>query len=105
MMQNEIFGALGHEYDHFLIDDLNGYKSPYLNGITVRAFNRFIRDGNWRVVVWRRNGVPTMGESARRSIPLKMFSSVNRALAHMPILEEVCLDRIAVILEKAERRA
>jgi len=100
-IQNElIVNKWGAEYEHLLLGDLDGYRSPYLNGITVRNFRKLIADANWEIVVNKIHGFPYMGETVKRSRIAKLISSINQKFARFPFLEEITLDRIAMILRK-----
>jgi SAM-dependent methyltransferase len=99
-MQNRRFHDYGDRARHFAIEDLNGYRSPYLNGITVQHFRQLVRAGAWNLVVDRRKGFPSAGERARSSRILRAMSRVSSSLAALPVLEEITLDHVSMILTK-----
>lgn len=96
---NQILSERGPEHSHFKADPNPNYKIPDLNGITSRAAWKAIRQQGWRVVRNEHPGVPKVGRRAQ-SRPMKALSAINSVFARLPVLEEVFLDRVAVILQR-----
>jgi hypothetical protein len=100
-MQNRCVQEAGKGAEHFLVNALDGYRAPTLNGITVRKFKRLLAEGGWEIVLDRRQGFPCMGETARASRMAQMVSRLTTPFARLPVLEEITLDHVTVILRKA----
>lgn len=96
---NYILTERGPEYNHFKADPNPKYRIPDLNGITCRAAWLAIKQQNWRVVRNEFPGVPRVGRRAQTKT-MRAISSFNSIFARVPILEEVFLDRVAVVLQK-----
>lgn len=77
-----------------------GYKCepwewlPTLNGLSVRAFRRLLRDMGWTIAHWEVHSY-----CRRRFRPL---GAVLRRMASIPLVEEVLLHRICAILRRPE---
>jgi SAM-dependent methyltransferase len=100
MQNNIVVSQYGDAAKHYIIHALDGYRLPYVNGVSVRSFWRLVRNGPWQVVLDRRRGFPCMGEVARSSTFARAISRVMTPLAHVPWLSEIALDHVAVILQK-----
>lgn len=96
---NFILSERGPEHDHFKAEANPNYRIPDLNGITCRAAWQAIREQGWEVVRNEHPGVPKVGRRAQ-SKPMKALSAFNSVFARVPLLEEVFLDRVAVILKR-----
>jgi len=97
--QNAIHKSRGPEFDHFHDTLPEQYKIPLLNGLTKRAAMRLIRSQGWQVIEDKTWGVPKLGHRASKW-PFRIVRLFTTALAHVPILDEVFQDRVAVILRK-----
>ena len=97
---NEVLRRRGPQFAHFHAEHNPNYKIPDLNGITVRRARKAFRDQGWVVVKNERHGVPKVGRRAQTPL-LRMISRVTSVFARVPLLDEVFLDRIAVVLRKA----
>ena len=99
--QNEILKKRGPDFVHFHADPNPNYRLPDLNGITVRRAMQIIRAQGWKIVRDERFGVPRVGRRAQTR-PLKAMSRITSVFARIPGLDEIILDRIAVVLRKHE---
>lgn len=99
--QNEMLHAKGSAYAHFASKKVPHYRLPSLNGITVREARRLVRQQGWGIVEEKTYGWPRIGRRARTGA-FKALGAVNSVLAKLPVLEEIFLDRVAVILKKPE---
>ena len=96
---NEILRQRGPEFAHFQAEKDPNYKIPDLNGITVRRARRIIKSQNWDIIKNVCYGVPRVGKRAQTPF-MRLISRFNSVFAKIPIFEEICLDRVAVILQK-----
>jgi len=65
----------------------------------VRRARQIIKSQRWDIVRNERYGVPRVGARARTPV-MKLISRFNSIFASVPVLEEVCLDRVALVLQK-----
>ena len=98
-LQNSMLDDLGPDYAHFKLDGLHGYRSPYLNGITVMRFRRLAMEAGFDIVLHVRQGFPRMGRRSRHPL-FRMANAVNKYLSYVPLLEELTLDRVVMVLRK-----
>jgi len=75
------------------------YRSPFLNGITVRDFNRILKQNEWEVVDWPKRPILSVGRRSRH-IGFRIISTALTPLARLPLLDEVFLSRVSCILRK-----
>jgi SAM-dependent methyltransferase len=99
LAQNEIWRERGPQYDHFHCQPSAHYRIPTLNGITVRRFWRLVRAQGWHVIADCRQGVPRVGRRAQRGL-LRAINRLTTPFARLPVLDEIFLDRVAVILRR-----
>jgi ubiquinone/menaquinone biosynthesis C-methylase UbiE len=98
---NIIVKEKGEEYYHYLVGDVpDYYKIMSLNGITVGKFKRILQERDWEVVLKKQHGVPFFGRKVAKSPTLQAISKINGLISNVPILEEILLDRIAMIIKK-----
>jgi 2-polyprenyl-3-methyl-5-hydroxy-6-metoxy-1,4-benzoquinol methylase len=95
---NHLLDERGPAHAHFKSDPNPNYKIPDLNGITCRAAWAAIRQQGWKVVRNECYGVPRVGRRAQAPI-MRAISAFSSLFARVPLLEEVFLDRVAVILQ------
>jgi ubiquinone/menaquinone biosynthesis C-methylase UbiE len=96
---NYILDERGPTYRHFKADPNPNYRIPDLNGITCRAAWKAIKQKDWLVVRNEFPGVPRVGKRGQTKA-MRAVSALNSIFARVPILEEVFLDRVAVVLQK-----
>ena len=96
---NYILDERGPSYSHFKADPNPNYRIPDLNGITCRAAWKAIKQNDWRVVCNESPGVPRVGRRAQTRA-MQALSAFNSIFARVPVLEEVFLDRVAVVLQR-----
>jgi SAM-dependent methyltransferase len=97
--QNEILKQRGPDFAHFHADPNPHYRLPDLNGITVRRARQLIKSQHWEIMRDECFGVPRIGRRAQ-AWPLKVMSKITSVFARIPGFDEICLDRIAVVLRK-----
>src|SRR5262249_34841254 len=95
--QNEVLRRRGPDFDHFQTDYVSYYQLPYLNGITVRRAWQIIKKQGWKIAEYNCFGIPHIGRRAQTG-PLKLMSHITSFFARVPLLDEILLDRFAVIL-------
>lgn len=96
---NYLLSERGPQYEHFQAEPNPNYRIPDLNGITCRAARKLIKQQGWKVVRNECYGVPRVGRGAQTRL-MRGISAFSSLFARMPVLEEVFLDRVAVILQR-----
>jgi 2-polyprenyl-3-methyl-5-hydroxy-6-metoxy-1,4-benzoquinol methylase len=99
--QNGILQQRGPDFAHFHANQNPNYRLPDLNGITVRRARQLIRGQNWDIVRDECFGIPHLGRRAQTR-SMKLMGRINSAFARIPGLDELFLDRVAVVLRKHE---
>ena len=101
-LQNRRLSELGPDFAYLSVPSIDACHAPYLNGITVRRWKRLIEAEGWRIIVDRRRGLPSFGRVARHPV-FRMISAFTTPLSRMRWFEEIALDHVAMIIQKAER--
>lgn len=74
-------------------------RSPYLNGITVRAFRRLVARQHWALESWKTDPIFSDGRRARLPV-FRFLRALARPAARLPIAEELFLGRICCVLRR-----
>lgn len=94
--------------------DANWYKrrSPALehwergntiNGLTLAAFQRLIKNGNWKVLMQARLPIAAIGRNSSRKAVRRMLAPMFYPMTLIPGLREIFLHRISFILVKQDK--
>lgn len=78
------------------------YKSPFLNGITVRRFKAIVAQRSWEIETWPRKPILSVGRRVDRE-PFRTISKVLKPFSRLPVLEEVLLASVSVTLVKGSK--
>ena len=78
-------------------------RLPTLNGITARKFRNIICKQSWKLLSWSHRPILSSGRKSRWLI-FRVLRLLFFLPARLPVLEELFLDRIAVVLEKPALR-
>lgn len=97
---NEILEQRGPEFAHFQADYNPNYRLPDLNGITVRQARKLFKALDWQIVRDEYYGVPRLGRRAQTGT-MRLVSKFNSVFARIPFINEIFLDRVAVVLRKS----
>lgn len=98
----EVLDERGPDHAWYNLDspELPGYyKSPFLNGITVKDFKALAESEGWSVRSWPRRGLFTVGRRAQNPA-FRALSTALKPLAKVPVLEEVFLANVTCVLER-----
>jgi len=98
----EVLDERGEDHAWYNLDspELPGYyKSPFLNGITVRAFRDIAESPDWSIRHWPRRPIFTVGRRAQHPA-FKALATGLKPFAKVPVLEEVFLTNVTCVLER-----
>ena len=76
-------------------------RLPSLNGTSLAQFWRIIKRGNWKIVYQRKEPILSTGRRTRRFI-FRFFRLFFLVPAHLPLVQELFLDRVCFCLQKCD---